>query len=216
MQPTKRKSKTTKESKRRSKGDSKPTLNENSEDASHKVDEMEVPTANRSSAAIRYSRIISQTGDVEELPVKEPEGIYRDPSKIYESGDLQIVAANNGDKVSDQKKSNQGQGSGFMKAAQSKALRPFVIISSSYLLYTITDGAIRMIVLQHAYNKSFSAMQVAIMFTLYELAGVFTNLVSKIEGKGHCIFMKKSSQCDFGKTKRLPVSWVRDGVSSLL
>ena len=68
--------------------------------------------------------------------------------------------------------------SGFMKQATSKALRPFVIISSSYLLFTITDGAIRMIVLLHAYNKSFSAMEVAIMFTLYELAGVFTNLVS--------------------------------------
>lgn len=66
---------------------------------------------------------------------------------------------------------------GFMQAATSKALRPFVIISSSYLLFTITDGAIRMIVLLHAYNKSFSALEVAIMFTLYELAGVFTNLV---------------------------------------
>ena len=65
----------------------------------------------------------------------------------------------------------------FMEAATSKALRPFVIISSSYLLFTITDGAIRMIVLLHAYNKAFSALEVAIMFTLYELAGVFTNLV---------------------------------------
>jgi hypothetical protein len=68
----------------------------------------------------------------------------------------------------------------FVEAARSKALRPFVIISSSYLLFTITDGAIRMIVLLHAYSKSFSALEVAIMFTLYELAGVFTNLVRKI------------------------------------
>ena len=67
----------------------------------------------------------------------------------------------------------------FIQAASSKALRPFVIISSSYLLFTITDGAIRMIVLLHAYNKNFSALEVAIMFTLYELAGVFTNLVGR-------------------------------------
>lgn len=66
----------------------------------------------------------------------------------------------------------------IMAMASSKALRPFVIISSSYLLFTITDGAIRMIVLLHAYNKNFSALEVAIMFTLYELAGVVTNLVS--------------------------------------
>jgi hypothetical protein len=70
----------------------------------------------------------------------------------------------------------------FMQAARSKALRPFVIISSSYLLFTITDGAIRTIVLLHAYNKRFSALQVAIMFTLYELAGVFTNLAAGVMG----------------------------------
>lgn len=37
------------------------------------------------------------------------------------------------------------------------ALKPFVIISVSYLLYTMTDGAIRMIVLLYAYNLGFSA-----------------------------------------------------------
>ena len=46
------------------------------------------------------------------------------------------------------------------------ALKPFVIISTAYLLFTITDGAIRMIVLLHAYNNGFSAMEVAVMFTL--------------------------------------------------
>jgi MFS family permease len=71
---------------------------------------------------------------------------------------------------------------GFMQAARSEALRPFVIISSSYLLFTITDGAIRMIVLLHAYNNSFSAFEVAIMFSLYELAGVFTNLAAGFMG----------------------------------
>jgi hypothetical protein len=70
----------------------------------------------------------------------------------------------------------------FMEAARSEALRPFVIISSSYLLFTVTDGAIRMIVLLHAYNKNFSALQVALMFTLYELAGVFTNLAAGLMG----------------------------------
>ena len=76
----------------------------------------------------------------------------------------------------------------IMEAASSKALRPFVIISSSYLLFTITDGAIRMIVLLHAYNKSFSALEVSIMFTLYELAGVFTNLVGQ-EMDGRVFFV---------------------------
>jgi hypothetical protein len=40
----------------------------------------------------------------------------------------------------------------------------------------------RMIVLLHAYNLGFSAWQVAIMFTLYELAGVVTNLLAGLMG----------------------------------
>jgi hypothetical protein len=70
----------------------------------------------------------------------------------------------------------------FMTAARSKALRPFVIISTSYLLFTITDGAIRLIVLLHAYTSGFSALQVSFMFSFYEAAGVFTNLAAGLMG----------------------------------
>jgi hypothetical protein len=76
----------------------------------------------------------------------------------------------------------QSKQSTVFQQATSKALRPFVIISSSYLLFTITDGAIRMIVLLHAYFNNFSALEVAIMFSLYELAGVFTNLAAGFMG----------------------------------
>lgn len=40
------------------------------------------------------------------------------------------------------------------------ALKPFVIISFSYLLFTTTDGAVRMIVLLHAYTAGFTAWEV--------------------------------------------------------
>jgi hypothetical protein len=63
-----------------------------------------------------------------------------------------------------------------------RALLPFVIISLSYLLYTFTDGSVRMIVLLAAYNKGFTAMEVAVMFTLYETAGVVTNLLAGLAG----------------------------------
>jgi len=68
------------------------------------------------------------------------------------------------------------------KQQRRKALLPFVIISLSYLLFTITDGSVRMIVLLHAYNLKFTAMEVAIMFCLYETAGVFTNLLAGVAG----------------------------------
>jgi hypothetical protein len=86
------------------------------------------------------------------------------------------------DDTPDTEVANPEKKQSFMEAAMSERLRPFVIISFSYLLFTITDGAIRMIVLLHAYNKNFSALQVAIMFTLYEVAGVFTNLAAGVMG----------------------------------
>jgi hypothetical protein len=63
-----------------------------------------------------------------------------------------------------------------------KALWPFIIITITYLLFTVTDGAVRMLVLLHAYNKGFTAMEVAIMFTLYELMGAVTNLAAGVAG----------------------------------
>ena len=78
----------------------------------------------------------------------------------------------------EKKKEEEIKGWGF----SDPRLRPFVVISITYLLFTVTDGAIRMIVLLHAYNKSFSALEVAVMFTLYELAGVFTNLAAGMMG----------------------------------
>jgi hypothetical protein len=62
------------------------------------------------------------------------------------------------------------------------ALWPFIIISITYLLFTVTDGAVRMLVLLHAYTKGFSAMEVAIMFSLYELMGAGTNLAAGVCG----------------------------------
>jgi hypothetical protein len=62
------------------------------------------------------------------------------------------------------------------------ALWPFVIITITYLLFTVTDGAVRMLVLLHAYTKGFSAMEVAIMFSLYELMGAGTNLAAGVCG----------------------------------
>lgn len=77
------------------------------------------------------------------------------------------------------------RGFGYYKKTMKEkygALYPFAIISITYLLFTVTDGAVRMIVLLHAYNKGFTAMDVAIMFSFYELAGVVTNLMAGMLG----------------------------------
>ena len=74
------------------------------------------------------------------------------------------------------------EASSSTKKITNHALFPFAIVSISYILFTITDGAVRMIVLLHAYGKSFTAMEIAVMFSLYELMGVATNLVAGIMG----------------------------------
>lgn len=61
-------------------------------------------------------------------------------------------------------------------------LYPYVIISIAYLCFTVTDGAIKMIVLLHAFQNNFSALDVAIVFSFYEAAGVVTNLLAGLLG----------------------------------
>lgn len=61
-------------------------------------------------------------------------------------------------------------------------MRAFAAMSTCYLLFTTTDGALRMIVLFHAFTQGFTAWQVALMFGLYELAGVATNLLAGVAG----------------------------------
>jgi MFS family permease len=61
-------------------------------------------------------------------------------------------------------------------------MRAFAAMSTCYLLFTTTDGALRMVVLFHAFTLGFSAWEVALMFGLYELAGVVTNILAGVSG----------------------------------
>lgn len=52
----------------------------------------------------------------------------------------------------------------------------FAVVSVSYLSFTLTDGALRMVLLLTAYKYGFSAIEIALMFALYESFGVITNV----------------------------------------
>jgi MFS family permease len=56
-------------------------------------------------------------------------------------------------------------------------LKNLLIITNTYLFFSLTDGAIRMIVLLHFFHLGFSPLSLAFIFLLYELVGVITNLV---------------------------------------
>jgi len=56
-------------------------------------------------------------------------------------------------------------------------LRNYTLVTASYWGFTLTDGALRMLVLLHFYDLGYSAVQIASLFLLYEFCGVVTNLV---------------------------------------
>lgn len=62
------------------------------------------------------------------------------------------------EEATEKKAGDNGRAESRVESMKKKysALKPFVIISTSYLLFTVTDGAVRMIVLLHAYNLGFS------------------------------------------------------------
>jgi MFS family permease len=55
-------------------------------------------------------------------------------------------------------------------------IRNYLIITASYWSFTLTDGALRMLVLLHFYTLGYTPFTLATLFLLYETAGIFANL----------------------------------------
>jgi len=56
------------------------------------------------------------------------------------------------------------------------AVRNYAIVTTAYFLFTITDGALRMLVLLHFYSLGYTPFVLAFLFLLYEAAGIFANV----------------------------------------
>ena len=56
-------------------------------------------------------------------------------------------------------------------------MRHYLIVTAAYWAFTLTDGALRMLVLLHFYQLGYSPFTLAFLFLLYEAAGVVANLV---------------------------------------
>lgn len=54
--------------------------------------------------------------------------------------------------------------------------RQYAIITGNYWAFTLTDGALRMMVVLHFHALGYSPLQIALMFVFYEFFGVLTNL----------------------------------------
>lgn len=56
-------------------------------------------------------------------------------------------------------------------------IRNYIVVTSAYWGFTLTDGALRMLVLLHFHTLGYSSFELAALFLLYELMGIVTNLI---------------------------------------
>lgn len=57
------------------------------------------------------------------------------------------------------------------------SIRNYIIVTAAYWAFTLTDGALRMLVLLHFNALGYTPVQLAFLFLLYEFFGIVTNLV---------------------------------------
>ena len=61
--------------------------------------------------------------------------------------------------------------------ASSQGARNYAIVTAAYWGFTLSDGALRMLVLLHFYRLGYSPFTLAFLFLLYEAMGVLANLI---------------------------------------
>lgn len=64
-----------------------------------------------------------------------------------------------------------------MLASLSDGVRQYLLVTANYWAFTLTDGALRMLVVLHFHGLGYSPLQIALLFLFYELFGVVTNLL---------------------------------------
>jgi predicted MFS family arabinose efflux permease len=56
-------------------------------------------------------------------------------------------------------------------------IRQYLMVTGNYWAFTLTDGALRMLVVLHFHALGYSPLQIAALFLFYEIFGVVTNLI---------------------------------------
>ena len=56
------------------------------------------------------------------------------------------------------------------------SVRHYAVVTAAYWAFTLTDGALRLLVLLHFHQLGYTPVQLAFLFLLYEFCGVVTNL----------------------------------------
>ena len=59
----------------------------------------------------------------------------------------------------------------------SKQVKQYLVITGNYWAFTLTDGALRMLVVLYFHQLGYSPLNIAMLFLFYEIFGVVTNLI---------------------------------------
>jgi len=59
----------------------------------------------------------------------------------------------------------------------SPQIKQYLLVTANYWAFTLTDGALRMLVVLHFYQLGYSPLNIALLFLFYEVFGVITNLI---------------------------------------
>tara|TARA_R110002073_G_C9475157_1_gene579668 strand:+ start:1762 stop:2994 length:1233 start_codon:yes stop_codon:yes gene_type:complete len=62
-------------------------------------------------------------------------------------------------------------------AQLSPEIRQYMLVTGNYWAFTLTDGALRMLVVLHFHGLGYSPLEIAMLFLFYEIFGVVTNLI---------------------------------------
>ena len=58
-----------------------------------------------------------------------------------------------------------------------KPMQQYALVTANYWAFTLTDGALRMLVLLFFHQLGYSPLEIALLFLFYEFFGIVTNLV---------------------------------------
>jgi predicted MFS family arabinose efflux permease len=61
--------------------------------------------------------------------------------------------------------------------AMTRDVRQYLLVTGNYWAFTLTDGALRMLVVLHFHALGYRPLEIALLFLFYEFFGIVTNLV---------------------------------------
>ena len=67
-------------------------------------------------------------------------------------------------------------------ASLSDDIKQYLVVTGNYWAFTLTDGALRMLVVLHFHALGYSPLGIAMLFLFYEIFGVVTNLIGGFLG----------------------------------